>query len=105
MGTNTMSVPLVGTCPNCEGDADEDPSILSHASGHARVCWDPAATLDTINRRTDCSSGRKAVLCVDSHDHLWGNITNWGGISAYSHSASYGHSYHHAITNGGLNQR
>lgn len=108
--TNTMTKPLIGTCPNCEGDADEyDASGVAlgveHASGHMRVCWDPGMTLDTLNRRTDCSAGAKAVLCVDSHDSIWGNITTWGGISTYSHSASYGHSYSHAINNGGLSQR
>merc|ERR1712113_999960 len=88
---NTASVPLMGTCPNCEGDEDE-PNGLVHVSGHARVCWDPQATLDTFNRRTDCSdaNGRKAVFCVDAHDSIWGNITTWSGISSYSHSYSSG---------------
>jgi hypothetical protein len=61
---NTAAVPLMGTCPNCEGD-DDDPDGQPHASGHARVCWDPTKPLDATRKRTDCSQGRKAVLCVE----------------------------------------
>lgn len=61
--TNTAAVPLMGTCPNCHGDADPSEGG-SHRSGHARICWDPEASLSEHGRRTDCSSGRKAVLCV-----------------------------------------
>merc|ERR1719203_2457662 len=75
--TNTAEIPLMGTCPNCEGDDDEAPAPYNphdgsayddspprHASGHARVCWDPAAPLTTEGRRTDCHGGKKAILCV-----------------------------------------
>jgi hypothetical protein len=61
--TNTASVPLMGTCPGCEGIADSQ-SGVSHPSGHARVCWDPTSTLDQAGRRRDCGPGRKAVMCV-----------------------------------------
>jgi len=107
--TNTFSKPLIGTCPNCEGDDDEydasgQPMGIEHASGHARVCWDPGAALDTLNRRTNCESGvAKVVLCVDAHDSVWTN-TNWADISSYSHSSSYGHSYRHAIETGNLSK-
>jgi len=60
---NTAQVPLIGTCPNCEG-AEDMPELPQHASGHARICWDPGEPLTSAARRTDCSQGRKAVLCV-----------------------------------------
>lgn len=66
---NTATAPLIGTCPNCEGTID-GAGTPSHQSGHARVCWDPAATLNMAGKRTDCTMGAKAVMCV--HDR--GNI-------------------------------
>lgn len=96
--TNTMTVPLMGPCPNCEGDDDEldivtgVPVGLEHATGHARVCWDPSDPLDTKSRRTDCGGNRIAVLCVDAHDSKWGNITSWSEISAYSYGETFSHS-------------
>lgn len=67
--TNTASVPLIGSCPGCAGTADM-PGYAQHASGHARICWNPSAELSLAGRRTDCTVGRKAVLCVveDSPD-------------------------------------
>jgi hypothetical protein len=63
--TNTAGVPLMGTCPNCQGDPDEAGGP-QHASGHARVCWQPDSFLLTQYRNTDCSSGGlKAVICVE----------------------------------------
>jgi predicted nucleic acid-binding Zn-ribbon protein len=65
--TNTASVPLMGTCPGCEGVADDQTGV-THPSGHARICWDPEATLDQNGRREDCNHGRKAIMCVmDRH--------------------------------------
>lgn len=61
--TNTASVPLMGSCPGCAGTEDA-PGITQHASGHARICWNPAAELTLAGRRVDCTAGRKAVLCV-----------------------------------------
>jgi len=61
--TNMAALPLMGPCPNCAGD-DDEPGGPQHASGHARICWDVGQTLSGITRRTDCSSGRKALLCV-----------------------------------------
>jgi hypothetical protein len=62
---NIASVPLIGTCPNCEGDDDQQGGP-QHVSGHSRVCWDPSAQLDASSKRTDCTgwNGRKAVMCV-----------------------------------------
>jgi predicted nuclease with TOPRIM domain len=65
--SNTATVPLMGTCPGCEGTADSE-SGVSHPSGHARICWDPDATLNEDGRREDCGHGRKAIMCVlDRH--------------------------------------
>merc|ERR1712217_593345 len=98
--TNIWSVPVIGTCPNCEGDDDEY-DILSgeffgtvqHQSGHSRVCWDPGATLDTKNRRTDCGSAtEKVVLCVDTHDSVWGNITTFDQMTQFTYGQTFSHS-------------
>jgi TolA-binding protein len=61
--TNTASVPLMGTCPGCEGTDDQE-SGVTHPSGHARICWDPDSTLNDAGRREDCGHGRKAIMCV-----------------------------------------
>jgi hypothetical protein len=61
--TNTASIPLMGSCPNCDGSEDQEGSP-QHASGHFRVCWDPEVNLEHNTKRRDCSSGRKAVMCV-----------------------------------------
>eukprot|EP00746_Dinoflagellata_sp_MGD_P167231 gnl/MRDRNA2_/MRDRNA2_97693_c0_seq1.p1 gnl/MRDRNA2_/MRDRNA2_97693_c0~~gnl/MRDRNA2_/MRDRNA2_97693_c0_seq1.p1 ORF type:complete len:442 (+),score=96.35 gnl/MRDRNA2_/MRDRNA2_97693_c0_seq1:50-1327(+) len=57
--TNTADIPLMGTCPNCDGDTGS-----TYASGHARVCWNPGKTLDHSSQNSACAVGRKAVLCV-----------------------------------------
>lgn len=64
--TNTAGAPLFGTCPHCDGDPD-DPEGEQHASGHSRVCWQDDAYLDMNSRNTDCSAGKKAVLCVEDY--------------------------------------
>jgi hypothetical protein len=61
--TNTAEIPLMGTCPNCAGD-DDTGDVPIHVSGHFRVCWDPSARLAQDTKRTDCTAGRKAVMCV-----------------------------------------
>lgn len=61
---NTAPAPLLGTCPNCEGELDESDGV-QHKDGHARICWDPGAKLNMANKRGDCSSGMKSVLCVE----------------------------------------
>lgn len=67
--TNGAGVPLMGTCPNCEGDSD-DPDGAQHISGHFRVCWDDGKALTPFDKRTDCSDGgQKAVLCVEDKDY------------------------------------
>jgi hypothetical protein len=71
---NTAAVPLIGTCPNCAGDDDVDDSVVTHLSGHSRVCWDPEVSLDATRKRNDCSSGKKAVLCVEE--------LTYGGVAA-----------------------
>jgi hypothetical protein len=71
--TNTAITPLLTTCPNCEGDTDEEagdgiqPTV--HASGHFRVCWDPAASLGANGERRTCSAGTKSVLCVEEFSY------------------------------------
>jgi hypothetical protein len=65
---NEEIVPMMGTCPNCDGDKD-DPEGTPHASGYARICWDPDAKLDHASKRTDCSTGKKAVMCVQDRDY------------------------------------
>merc|ERR1712039_422461 len=105
--SQTAGLSLIGTCPNCNGDEDEDdvdmlgnviPNVEKHVSGHKRVCWRDGEALDTQSRATDCAAsvpaGNFIVLCVDAHDAAWTGITNWEGITSYSHSASYGHSYY-----------
>jgi len=103
---NTQGLSLLGTCPNCNGDEDEDdvdilgnkiPNVAKHKSGHLRVCWREDKPLDTQSRSTDCGANSNTqflVLCVDAHDSAWTGITNWEGIKAYSHSATFGHSYY-----------
>jgi len=57
--TNTAPDPLLGACPDCEGENDK-----WFQSGHSRVCWDAEATLDFSSRRENCGTGKKAILCV-----------------------------------------
>lgn len=57
--TNTSPDPLLGACPDCAGKADK-----WFQSGHSRVCWDVDATLDFGNRRDNCGTGKKSILCV-----------------------------------------
>jgi hypothetical protein len=66
--SNDATVPLMGTCPNCDGNKDEDDGP-QHASGYARICWDPDAKLDATNKRSDCSTGKKAIMCVQDRDY------------------------------------
>jgi len=63
---NTAPVPLIGTCPNCEGkeDDEEDEDAPQHPSGHARICWDSQKPLAPHFSRKDCTTGKKAVMCV-----------------------------------------
>lgn len=71
--TNTATLPLLGTCPHCEGDpVSGGGDLLAEQLGleqasrqHARVCWDVGVPLTMQARRTDCSTGRKAVMCVE----------------------------------------
>jgi hypothetical protein len=67
---NTAAVPLLGTCPNCAGLDDEPDADVVHLSGHFRVCWDPEAALNAIQKRKDCSSGKKAVMCVKEQTYV-----------------------------------
>merc|ERR1712217_839523 len=114
----TQGLSLIGTCPNCNGDEDEDdvdihgnaiPDVDKHVSGHLRVCWRYQEPLDTQSRATDCAQKQPitanpsnfVVLCVDAHDAAWTGITNWEGIKSYSHSSSFGHSYYSHYTQTG----
>lgn len=60
---NSAPVPLIGACPMCAGDSDEDTGI-THADGHARVCWDTGEFLDRASARNSCSHGSRAFFCV-----------------------------------------
>jgi hypothetical protein len=63
--TNTGPTPLIGSCPNCDGDADV-PDGVQHTSGHSRVCWDPDEVIDGSRKRNDCSTNSmKTVICVE----------------------------------------
>jgi len=57
--TNTAEVPLLGACPQCEG---EDGS--SFKDGHARLCWNPGKKLGHEDKSKTCGKGQKAILCV-----------------------------------------
>lgn len=65
---NTAGLPLMGTCPNCEGVEDESDGP-QHASHHARMCWYPNSYLSQQGARMDCQQGRKAVLCVEEYSY------------------------------------
>jgi hypothetical protein len=69
--TNTAGKSIVGACPLCAGNTDAE-SGLTHADGHARVCWDPDVALSSATMQKGCSNGQRAVLCV--YDR--GNIRN-----------------------------
>lgn len=57
--TNTASAPLMGACPQCEGNED----TLS-ASGHLRICWRQGVALTTHEKSSGCSSGPFSIACV-----------------------------------------
>jgi len=66
--TNTATLALVGTCPNCAG-AKNDESETHTATGHARICWFPDTPTKKVyfnleNRTDTCYKNRKAVMCV-----------------------------------------
>lgn len=56
---NTAPIPLIGTCPNCEGNDDK-----SRASGHLRKCWRVGKPLTMKDQSEDCGEGQRVVLCV-----------------------------------------
>lgn len=61
--TNTAAKPLLGSCPDCEGDTDVTGGT-QHRSGHARVCWDAGAELKLATQRTNCGIPPFSVACV-----------------------------------------
>jgi len=63
--TNTGKVPLIGTCPNCEGKDDRDCS-----SGHLRKCWRTGKSLSLKDMSEDCLSGDRVVLCVKDNSDI-----------------------------------
>eukprot|EP00746_Dinoflagellata_sp_MGD_P163421 gnl/MRDRNA2_/MRDRNA2_91450_c0_seq1.p1 gnl/MRDRNA2_/MRDRNA2_91450_c0~~gnl/MRDRNA2_/MRDRNA2_91450_c0_seq1.p1 ORF type:complete len:718 (+),score=186.68 gnl/MRDRNA2_/MRDRNA2_91450_c0_seq1:122-2275(+) len=63
--TNTGKVPLLGTCPNCEGDDDD-----SRASGHLRKCWRADKNLNMKDKSTNCGQGPRIVLCVQDNPDI-----------------------------------
>merc|ERR1719428_36914 len=60
---NSAEVPVMGTCPGCEGEKDSEDSD-THASKHSRICWDPKESLNSAQARYTCNQGKKAVMCV-----------------------------------------
>jgi len=66
---NTSPLPLLGTCPGCEGGSNADLG-LSTVSGHARVCWYPGKPLDLAHRRVDCHTALKSIMCVSDRGDL-----------------------------------
>jgi len=63
--TNTGKVPLIGKCPNCEGDDDDD-----RASGHLRKCWRTGKALTMKDKSTNCGEGPRVVLCVQDNPNI-----------------------------------
>jgi hypothetical protein len=63
--TNTGKVPLLGTCPNCEGDDDDD-----RKSGHLRKCWRAGKNLNMKDKSTNCGQGPRVVLCVNDNPDI-----------------------------------
>jgi len=63
---NTAEVPLIGSCPLCAGESDEETG-LTNAAHHGRICWDTGALLDPGSSRGNCCEGARAVLCVYVH--------------------------------------
>jgi len=61
--SNSAEIPVIGKCPLCDGNSDATTGVY-HRSGHARVCWDPSVAFEQAERRLDCSTGNKAVMCV-----------------------------------------
>lgn len=61
--TNTAPKPLLGSCPQCEGDNDVADGV-QHKSGHARVCWDAGTNLTLATQRTNCGTPPFSVACV-----------------------------------------
>lgn len=63
--TNTADFPLIGTCPNCEGDESN-----SFPSGHKRICWRQGKDLNHKAKSTNCAAGKKAILCVIDREDI-----------------------------------
>lgn len=63
--TNTADYPVMGTCPNCGGDA-----AIDLPSKHKRICWRPGKDLECKAKSTNCASGKKAVLCVTDRENM-----------------------------------
>lgn len=55
----SSQAPLLGACPNCEGEEDE-----MYKSGHARICWKEGSSLDLQGESLKCGKGKKVILCV-----------------------------------------
>jgi len=63
--TNTADYPLIGTCPNCEGD-----EAAGFPDGHKRICWRQGKDLSHTGKITSCAAGKKAVLCVIDRENI-----------------------------------
>jgi hypothetical protein len=92
---NTAEAPLLGTCPHCAGDPDVDGGP-THASGHARNCWDAGAPLNGETMRSNCGHlSYKAVMCVVDRFNF-GNETT--GTNEGSHDIGSGTSSSGSLT-------
>lgn len=63
--TNTAEVPLLGACPHCEGNAE-----ASYVDKHARLCWPSGKALNHKDKRKNCGTGLKAILCVSDQGDI-----------------------------------
>lgn len=62
---NSGPVPLMGTCPNCEGREDKE-----RKSGHLRKCWRTGKPLTVKSRSDTCGEGDRVVLCVNDNPDI-----------------------------------
>jgi len=62
---NEADEPLMGACPNCEGDEG-----ASFKSKHGRVCWDSGSGLNHQEKNNNCNKGLKAVMCVADRPNI-----------------------------------
>jgi len=62
---NTADLPVIGTCPHCQGDEATD-----FPSGHKRICWKQGNEFSSKAKSTNCAVGKKALLCVSDRENI-----------------------------------